>query len=87
MITWGLISEDLVMCVPFGRPINPITKTNWEGVGVKPDIAVSCQEALKIAHIHALEQLISSCKDDGPSSILHSELEEAKDYYEHRSTM
>ncbi|MHA2365190.1 MAG: S41 family peptidase, partial [Candidatus Hodarchaeales archaeon] len=85
MINWEVINEDLVICVPFGRPINPITKTNWEGVGVKPDIVVLCQEALKIAHIHALEQLISSCKDDEPINILQSELEEAKEYYENKS--
>jgi len=26
------------MRVPFGRAINPITGTNWEGTGVEPDI-------------------------------------------------
>ncbi len=26
--------------------INPITGTNWEGVGVKPDVAVPADEAL-----------------------------------------
>jgi CubicO group peptidase (beta-lactamase class C family) len=28
------------MFVPGGRAINPITKTNWEGTGVPPDVAV-----------------------------------------------
>jgi retinol-binding protein 3 len=31
--------------VPFARAINPITHTNWEGVGVKPDIAVPANQA------------------------------------------
>ena len=32
--------------VPFARAINPISKTNWEGVGVKPDVEAPAAEAL-----------------------------------------
>lgn len=35
--------------VPFARAINPITKTNWEGAGVAPDIKVPASEALETA--------------------------------------
>ena len=35
--------------VPQGRAINPITKTNWEGTGVKPDIMVDAAKAFDIA--------------------------------------
>jgi len=35
--------------VPFARAINPITHTNWEGVGVEPDIKVPAAEALATA--------------------------------------
>jgi hypothetical protein len=35
--------------MPSGRPVNPITKTNWEGVGVIPDIKANVDEALKVA--------------------------------------
>lgn len=35
--------------VPFARAINPITHTNWEGVGVKPDIVVPANDALATA--------------------------------------
>ena len=31
--------------VPTGRAINPITHTDWEGVGVKPDVAISADAA------------------------------------------
>jgi hypothetical protein len=34
------ITEHFGMFVPTGRAISPITKTNWEGTGVTPDIAV-----------------------------------------------
>lgn len=49
------ISEDFVIGVPFARAINPITKTNWEGVGVKPDIEVAAAQSLKTAHLAALK--------------------------------
>lgn len=47
------LAAGLAMFVPGGRARNPITGTNWEGVGVKPDIAVPSENALKAA----LEQL------------------------------
>ena len=42
--------------VPSGRAINPITKTNWEGTGVEPDVKVSEARALKTAYLMALEK-------------------------------
>jgi C-terminal processing protease CtpA/Prc len=47
----------LTLFVPTGRAINPITKTNWEGVGVKPDVAVEADQALEVAHRLAEEAL------------------------------
>lgn len=32
--------------IPTGRAINPVTGTNWEHVGVKPDVAMPAAEAL-----------------------------------------
>lgn len=49
--------------IPTGRAINPITKTNWEGTGVKPDIATPAAEALKQAHILALKAIIESAPE------------------------
>jgi hypothetical protein len=37
------------MFVPGGRALNPITGTNWEGVGVQPDVETSSSEALRVA--------------------------------------
>lgn len=35
--------------VPHERAINPVTKTNWEGTGVQPDVAVPADDALRTA--------------------------------------
>jgi hypothetical protein len=43
------IDEHFMIGVPFARAINPITHTNWEGVGVKPDIPVPANDALATA--------------------------------------
>ncbi len=45
------------MSLPFGRAVNPITGTNWEGTGVEPDIAVAAEKALDTAHMEALRRL------------------------------
>jgi hypothetical protein len=35
--------------IPGGRAVNPITKTNWEGTGVKPDIVIDEKLAFQAA--------------------------------------
>jgi hypothetical protein len=39
----------IAMSVPFGRAINPITGTNWEGTGVVPHVEVPADQALEVA--------------------------------------
>ena len=43
------IDDHFMIGVPFARAINPISKTNWEGVGVEPDVKASAAEALEVA--------------------------------------
>jgi hypothetical protein len=43
--------------VPFGRPINPVTKDDWEGKGVEPDVKVSAADALTTAEKLAADKL------------------------------
>jgi hypothetical protein len=50
--------------VPTGRAISPITKTNWEGTGVAPDISVSKDIALETAYKVALEKQLSAEADE-----------------------
>lgn len=50
--------------LPFGRAINPITGTNWEGVGIEPDIKVHADQALIVARIKAIKNLMETAKDE-----------------------
>lgn len=65
--TWGganpghviRLNDHFAAFVPTGRAINPITKTNWEGVGVTPDVKVPVADALKAAQTMAIERLLA----------------------------
>jgi len=50
--------------LPFGRAINPITGTNWEGTGITPDIEVPQEKALQTAHKEALKKLLGKTTDE-----------------------
>ena len=39
------INDNLSVFIPTGKAINPITKTNWEGVGVIPEEETSVEDA------------------------------------------
>ena len=43
------INDRFWMRVPFARTISPVSKTDWEGVGVIPDIKVPADQALAAA--------------------------------------
>jgi hypothetical protein len=43
------LTPDFGMFMPGGRGENPTTGTNWEGVGVKPDVPAPAADALKVA--------------------------------------
>ncbi|HJW33232.1 MAG TPA: S41 family peptidase [Holophagaceae bacterium] len=49
--------------VPTGKAVNPITNTNWEHVGVKPDVAVPAADALRTAHAAILKGILEKEKD------------------------
>jgi hypothetical protein len=43
------LGHGFVATIPFARSEDPITKTNWEGVGVRPDVSVAADAALGVA--------------------------------------
>jgi retinol-binding protein 3 len=57
MVTERSINDRFLVVVPYARVFNPITKENWEGVGVSPDIRVPASEALEAACKDAADKL------------------------------
>ena len=53
-----IVKGDILTQIPICESYNPITKSNWEGTGVNPDIAVKSDNALKIAYMKAIEHII-----------------------------
>jgi len=43
--------------IPISKAVNPISKTNWEGVGVQPDIVIDADKAFDLAYKMALETI------------------------------
>ncbi len=50
------IDDHFMIGVPFAKAVNPISKTNWEGTGVEPDVKVSAADALATAQKLAAEK-------------------------------
>ena len=57
------ITDHFGIWLPNGRAINPITKTNWEGVGIEPDIKTEPTQALQAAHLDALKKIRAKTTD------------------------
>lgn len=50
--------------IPNAYPINPITKSSWNDIGVLPDIECNSQDAFKRAYHLLLEQLLQQFSDN-----------------------
>lgn len=51
------IAPGFILSISYGRPVHPISNSNWEGVGVAPSIEASPARALEVAHSLALQRL------------------------------
>jgi hypothetical protein len=83
-VTWGganpgdlvRLGDHFAAFVPTGRAINPISKTNWEGVGVQPDIEAPADDALRVAQVKLLEKQIAGATDPELKASLEERLRE-----------
>lgn len=51
------IVPGFVLSVSVARSVDPLTHSNWEGIGITPYISIPGSEALAAAHVRALERL------------------------------
>jgi len=59
------LDDHFAVVIPSIQINSPLTRGNWEGIGVKPDVSVASEVALKTAHLKALENLF---KDNEPDA-------------------
>ena len=72
------LNDHLAAFIATGRAVNPVTHSNWEGVGVKPDRDVPPGEALRAAHVQLVQGLLDSATDATVRERLGRALEQAK---------
>ncbi|MBS0319940.1 MAG: S41 family peptidase, partial [Proteobacteria bacterium] len=70
--------DDFVVFIPTGRAINPITRTNWEHVGVKPDVPMDAAQAKQYAYATILRAQVAAAKDPEARDELTHLLERAE---------
>jgi len=58
------LGDGFALLLPKEQAVNPHTGTNWEGVGVKPDMPVPASEALGKAYLDALGKLLAKARTD-----------------------
>jgi C-terminal processing protease CtpA/Prc len=56
---WEMIGPHFGVFVPTARNEAAATRSNWEGVGITPDVAAPFAEAKKVAHRAALAGLLA----------------------------
>jgi hypothetical protein len=69
------LSEHFGIFIPTGRAISPITKTNWEGTGVSPDISVSADQALLVARLTALKKSSTTLTNPDFKAVVDDEIQ------------
>ncbi|MEF9978922.1 MAG: S41 family peptidase [Thermomonas sp.] len=72
------IGKGYAAFIPNGRAINPITGTNWEHVGVAPDVAVPAPDAQKVAHAAILRDLIAKTSNPDEKAGLQDVLKDVE---------
>jgi C-terminal processing protease CtpA/Prc len=64
------VGDYFMVGVPFAKSLDPVTKTNWEGTGVEPDVKVAAADALETAQKLAAEKI--QAKKDSPAALEHN---------------
>jgi hypothetical protein len=71
----------VLMSLPYGRSVNPITGTDWEGTGVEPDIAAAAPDALAVAHTRALDAVAEKTTDPAQKAAVEFVRDVVEDRY------
>jgi C-terminal processing protease CtpA/Prc len=70
------LDDHFAVFVPTGEMVNEKTKSNWEGLGIQPDIDVPASEAVKVAQQQALTELLERKSTDQRAAMWRQALDE-----------
>ena len=68
------VTQSFEALIPNGHTASALTGKNWEGVGVIPDVPVSADSALRVAHARAIQALLRSAPQGSWHERLKQEL-------------
>lgn len=54
------VNDTFEVLVSNGQLLTSVSRRNWEGTGVTPDVAVPAAEALRVAHLRAIDDLLAA---------------------------
>lgn len=60
-----IVNDKVVMEIPFMRGFDPVTKIDWEGIGVQPDVLIKADKAFAKAQELIIEGALTTVKDPG----------------------
>jgi C-terminal processing protease CtpA/Prc len=70
------LNDEFTISVPYIESIHPITKTNWEGKGVQPNIKTTEKDAFVNAYIDAINKTVKRNKNGVLNKIGYTFLQE-----------
>lgn len=71
----SFLYKDFIIALPHGKAYSRTTKTNWEGVGISPDIKTTADKALEVAEVKIFESYFKFAKDSSERNYLKWQLE------------
>lgn len=70
------LNDNFTISIPYIEAIHPVTKTNWEGNGVKPTIKSTKKDAFIVAYIDALDKTVKRNKKNTLNKVGYTYLRE-----------
>lgn len=70
------LNDEFTISIPYIKSIHPITKTNWEGKGVQPNIKTTEKDAFVNAYIDAINETVKRNKNGVLNKIGYTFLQE-----------
>lgn len=61
------VADYFMVGIPFAESLDPVTRTNWEGTGIVPDVKIPADDALTTAEKLAVDKIQSAKQKPAPA--------------------